>query len=84
MEGMRREGSRHNPLMVRLVEMLVRTRMVKSPMNPVDEEIGEQDEDWELCNVPPPSGSLFSRVVDLAVATNLQPERRSRKNRHSG
>lgn len=47
-ESMRREGTRHDPLMVRLVQGLVDQRVVQATMDPVDTEIGERDEQREL------------------------------------
>lgn len=47
-ECVRRERGRHNPLVVRLVKCLVNHWVVQSTVDPVDEEIGESDEEGEL------------------------------------
>lgn len=39
---------RHDPLVVWLVERLVDCRVVQTPVDPVDAEIGKGDEYWEL------------------------------------
>lgn len=84
MEGMRREWSRHDPLVVWLVEMLVDARMMESSVDPVDEEVGEQQEHWELDDVVPPARTLLGGVVDLAVTSNLKPKCGSCQNGHTG
>lgn len=45
---MRGERRGHNPLVVRLVQLLVEPGVVQSAVDPVNEEIGEADEEGEL------------------------------------
>lgn len=40
--------SRHDPFVVSLVHVLVDQRMVKTSVNEVDAEIGEDKEQWKL------------------------------------
>ena len=47
-EGVRGKGTRHDPLVVWLVQRLVHERMVQAAMDPVDAKIGEGDEQREL------------------------------------
>lgn len=47
-EGVRGEWGWHDPLVVRLVEVFVDERVVKTTVDPVDAEIGEGDEEGEL------------------------------------
>lgn len=67
-EGVRCEWSRHDPLVVRLVESLVDRTVMQTAVNPVDQEIGKGDEEWELEQSVPasqrPSGTLWKCVVD--------------------
>jgi hypothetical protein len=83
MEGMRSEGRWHDPLVVWLVEVLVDPWMVKTPVDPVDEEVCEEEEDGELEDIVPHSWTLLCRVVDLAVATNLKPKRSRGQDGHA-
>lgn len=47
-ESVRGEWRRHDPLVVRLVQLLVNHGVVQAAVNPVDEEVGEADEEGEL------------------------------------
>lgn len=48
MESVRGERRGHDPLVVRLVQLLVEHRVVQGTVDPVDEEVGEADEEGEL------------------------------------
>ena len=52
-EGVRGKGRRHDPLVVRLVQALVNHRVVQTAVDPVDEEVGEEQEQRELEEVVP-------------------------------
>lgn len=47
-ESVRGERRGHDPLVVRLVQLLVNHGVVQAAVNPVDEEVGEADEEGEL------------------------------------
>ena len=47
-EGVRGVRRWHNPFVVRLVKGFVQTRVVETTVDPVDEEVGEEDEEGEL------------------------------------
>lgn len=47
-ESVRGIGRRHHPLMVRFMQVLVDARVVERAVDPVDEEIGEDEEKREL------------------------------------
>lgn len=83
-EGVAGEGRGHDPLVVRLVEVLVDAWVVEVTMNPVDAEVGEDEKDGELEEVVPKSWTLLGGVVELAVASNLEPHERSCGQRHEG
>ena len=51
MEGVAGVWSRHNPLVMRLMQRLVKFGMVQAPVNPVDAQIGEGNKQGELKEV---------------------------------
>jgi hypothetical protein len=77
-EGVASKGSRHDPFVVSLVEVLVDARVVKASVNPVDAEVGEDEEQRVLENVVPEARAILGGVVKLAVAANLEEEDASR------
>jgi hypothetical protein len=74
MESVRCERGRHDPLVVRLVDVLVDARVVQATVDPVDEGVGEHQEERELCIVIPSSRALLSCVVELRVAAHFSEE----------
>lgn len=74
MESMRRKGTGHDPLMMWLVESLVNPGVMKTPVNPVDTEISEDQEERELQYVVEWERSLIQAVVQFGVTTNLECE----------
>lgn len=72
------EWSRHDPLVVRLVQGFVNERVVQSTVNPVDAEIGKGNEEGELQPGVPatqaPCRALRERVVDQGVAIDFGKE----------
>jgi len=83
MESMRREWRGHDPFVVRLVEVLVDAWVMEPSVNPVNEEVGKQQENRELQDVIPPARPLFRRVVDLAVSSDLEPKCSSCQDSHA-
>ena len=57
---------------------------MQAPMDPVYEEIREQYEERELKYVVELEGRIGWGVVKLAVATNLEKEKRRREESHDG
>ena len=51
MEGVTCEWGRHDPLVMRLVQRLVDSRVMQAPMNPVNEHIGERNKERELQDI---------------------------------
>jgi len=74
MERMARIGRGHDPLMMRFVQSLVNQRVVQPPMDPVDEEIGEQDKEGELNEVVERERGVRGRVVKFSIAKNFAEE----------
>ena len=63
MECVRGERSRHDPLVVWLVDVLVDTGMVQTAVDPVDGRVGEEEEEGKLKVVVPESRALIHCVV---------------------
>ena len=68
--------SRHDPFMMRLVQVLIYARMMQATMNEVYAEVGEEQEERELSEVVPPPGSLSSGVVEFGITTHFEEEER--------
>ena len=75
-EGMRGEWRRHDPLVMRLVQVLVHPWVVQAPVDPVYEAVGKEDEERELGNVIPTAGTVSGGIVQVAVSTHLGEEER--------
>jgi hypothetical protein len=54
--------------------MLVDQRVVFGSMNPVDEKVGEDDENWKLEVIVPQARAIFGRIVHLGVTSHLGDE----------
>ncbi len=83
-ERVRGERRRHDPAVVRLVQVLVHQRMVQPAVDPVDEEVGEGEEERELRVVVPRARALGRRVIHLAVSAHLGDEEGHREDGHDG
>lgn len=81
-EGMASVGRRHDPLVMRLVKVLVDEWVVQIAMNPVDAEVGEDEEDGELGEVVPKSRAFIGRIVELAVSADFEAHQRGCAERH--
>lgn len=77
-------GRGHDPLVVRLVEVLVDLGVVEPAVDPVDAEIGEDDEEGELDDVIPHARAILSCIVHLAVSADLGDEERHGAETHDG
>ena len=73
-EGMACIRRRHYPFMMWLMQRLVYPRMMQSPVNPVDTEIGEADEKGNLQVIVEGERSIRGRVVQLPIASNFREE----------
>lgn len=83
-EGVRCVRRRHDPFVVRLVQGFVQARMVQAAVNPVDEEIGEEDKEGELQVVVQGERGLRRRVVEFGVAVDLGDEEGYGQQGHDG
>lgn len=84
MESMAGERRRHHPFVVRLVHLLVYLGMMQAAVYPVDERVGEQEEEWELQNVVPATGPRGGGVVDFRVAADFGDEGNDGQDAHEG
>lgn len=73
-ESMAGVRCRHDPLVVGFVKMLVHKRVVKVSMDPVDAEVGEEQEKRELKDVVPHSRTFLGTIVQLAIASDFKEE----------
>ena len=73
-ESVRSIRARHDPLMMRLVQSAVNARVVQASVNPVDEEIGETDEEWELQNTVIWEWFFGDGIVEFSVSADFQDE----------
>lgn len=82
-EGVAGERRRHDPFVVRLVQALVEDRVVQGAVDPVDAEVGEEDEQRELQPAVMLAEEVEERVgeawggdvvVDEAVAADFGDE----------
>ena len=83
-ESVRSEGGGHDPLVVRLVEGLVDAGVVQAAVDPVDEEIGEADEEWELDEAVEWEWLFGDGVVEFGVSSDLQNEEGCSQQGHWG
>ena len=74
MEGHRCIRGRHDPFMMRLVQVFVNGRMVQPAMDEVDAEVGEDEEERELAPVVPGAWAVREGIVELGVAADLGEE----------
>lgn len=83
-EGMRCVGSWHYPFVVRFVEGLVELWVVQAPVDPVDEEVGEDNKEGELQIVVCGKRGLTGCVVEFGVAADFGREEGGGQDGHDG
>ena len=74
MKGMARIRSRHDPFVMRFMQGPIDQRMVQSTMDPIDEEVREADEEWELKNVVQGERSIRRAIVKFCQTTDFAQE----------
>lgn len=77
-EGVRGVRRWDDPLVVRLVNVLVQPRVVLDAVNPVDAKVGEEEEEGHRQNGVR-NAVVADVLVQLAVAANLAQEPRQRE-----
>lgn len=74
----------HDPLMVRFVKSFVDFRMMQAPVDPIDEKIGEQDEERELEIVVQAERGIGRGVIKFGVTAHFAEEKGGREDGHDG
>jgi hypothetical protein len=83
-ESVRSVRAGHNPLVVRLVQGSVNARVVQASVDPVDEEIGEEDEERELQDTVEGEWFLGGSIVEFGVSADFKDEEWGRQEGHWG
>ena len=83
-ECVARVRRRHDPPVMRFVQCFVHSWMMQCPMDPIDEEICEHDEEGELKSVVQGEGSFGWGVVELCVSAHFSEEEHDGENGHDG
>jgi hypothetical protein len=83
-EGVRGEGGGHDPFVVRFVQAFVDCRVVEGAVDPVDAEVGEEDEDGELEVVVQWEGRGGGELVEFGVAADFGEEEWGGEDGHDG
>ena len=83
-ECVRGVGRGHDPFVVGFVEGFVEAGMVEATVDPVDEEVGEADEERELEVVVEGEGCVRRCVVEVSVAADFKEEKGSGEDGHDG
>lgn len=73
-ECMRSIRARHDPFVVRLVESSIHARVVQASVDPVDEEIGETDEEGELEDTVVREWFFGDGIVEFGVSADFKDE----------
>ena len=81
-ERVARERRWNNPPMMLLVHLFVDQRMVKTPMNPINAEVCETNEERELQVVVPPSRAFARAVVHFRITSDFKQEARHGQKSH--
>lgn len=81
-EGVAGIRCRHDPLVMWFVQRLVNRRIVQTPVDPVDTQIGEGNEQRELEEVVECKRSVRRSVVEFPKTTNFKQEEGRGENCH--
>ena len=84
MKSVARVRRRHDPLVMRFVQRLVYQRMVQSAVDPVDEEIGEANEERELEDVVEREGRIRGAIVEFGKSAHFTEKQGRGEDGHYG
>lgn len=84
MKSVARVRRGHDPLVMRFMQRLVYQRMMQSAMDPVDEEIGEADEEGELEDVVEGKGRIGGAIVEFGKSAHFTEKQGRGENGHYG
>ena len=73
-EGVTGVRGRHYPFVMRFVQRLVDFGVMQAPVDPVDTQIREENEQWELKEVVKSGRSIGRSIVEFCVTANLKQE----------
>lgn len=74
----------HDPLMVGFMQSFVDFRMMQAPVDPIDEEIGEQDEERELKEIVQAKRGIRRGLIKFRVAAHFTEEKGRCEDGHDG
>lgn len=83
-ESVARKRGRHDPFVVWLMERLVQAGVMQTTVDPVDKEVGEEEEEGKLEGVVKREGRLSQSVVEFRIPPYLSREKRACQDRHYG
>lgn len=81
-EGVTGVRGGHYPFVMRFVQRLVNLGVMQAPVDPVDTQIREDDEQWELKEVVESEWSIGWSIVEFCVTANLEQEQGGGKYSH--
>lgn len=73
----------HNPFVMGFMQNLVHLGVVQTPVNPIDQEIGECDKQGELKEIVTSKRCIGRSVVKFGVAAYFAKEKGCREYRHN-
>lgn len=84
MESVTRIRRRHDPSMMRLVQILVYQGVVQASVDPVNEKVGEDNKERELEGIVPPEWGVGRSTVQLGVSSHFTDKKWDGKDGHNG
>ena len=82
MKGVACERGGHDPLVVRFVKSFVHARMMQTPVDPIHEKVGEENEKGKLQDVIQSEWRFCRRIVHLGISFDLCEEEGHGQNGH--
>lgn len=83
-KGMARVWGGHYPFVMRFVQSFVNSGVMQTAMDPVDEEVGETDEQGELEDVVQPKRGIGRRIVQFGISLDFANKKGDGKDGHDG
>lgn len=82
MESMARIRCGHDPSMMWLVQILVDSRVVQASMDPIDEKVGEENEERKLEDIVQGEWCIGQNIVQLGVSSHFTNKKGDGKDGH--
>lgn len=83
-KGMARVWGGHDPFVMRFMQGFVYSGVMQTSMDPVNEEVGEANEQGELEDVVYPERGVGRGIVQFGVSLDFTDEKRDGKDGHDG